>query len=199
MTPNYRTLDEPTKLLGLSIGQWGAVALAAGFAYLLLLVSPLPWRVNVSLIVIFGGGPMVLLLLREQGALSAPAAGRRGLSLALRPRCSAGGPAEEPPGAASSCSTRPRPGSAATSSSRSCPGSSSRRDRERGDAGVELAEERRRVDDLARVLPLAAIEPDGLAITSGATYVRVIEADQVLQPWRGDVEHRQRLRGGCAS
>ena len=72
VTPNYRTLDEPTKLLGLSLGQWGAVALAAGFAYLLLLVSPLPWRVNVSLIVIFGGGPMVLLLLREQGALSAP-------------------------------------------------------------------------------------------------------------------------------
>ena len=71
VTPNYRTLDEPTKLLGLSIGQWGAVALAAGFAYLLLLVSPLPWRVNVSLIVIFGGAPMVLLLLREQGALSA--------------------------------------------------------------------------------------------------------------------------------
>ena len=71
VTPNYRTLDEPTKLLGLSLGQWGAVVLAAGFAYLLLLVSPLPWRVNVSLIVVFGGGPMVLLLLREQGALSA--------------------------------------------------------------------------------------------------------------------------------
>ena len=33
VTPNYRTLDEPTKLLGLSIGQWGAVALAAGFAF----------------------------------------------------------------------------------------------------------------------------------------------------------------------
>ena len=72
VTPNYRTLDEPTKLLGLSVGQWGALALAAGFAYLLLLVSPLPWRVNVSLIVVFGGGPLVLLLLREQGALSAP-------------------------------------------------------------------------------------------------------------------------------
>ena len=82
VTPNYRTLDEPTKLLGLSIGQWGAVALAAGFAYLLLLVSPLPWRVNVSLIVIFGGAPMVLLLLREQGALSACAAGQRSLPLA---------------------------------------------------------------------------------------------------------------------
>ena len=71
VTPNYRTLDEPTKLLGLSIGQWAAVALAAGLAYLLLLASPLPWRLNVSLIVVFGGAPMVLLLLREQGALSA--------------------------------------------------------------------------------------------------------------------------------
>ena len=68
VTPNYRTLDEPTKLLGLSIGQWGAVALAAGFAYLLLLVSPLPWRVNVSLI--------VDLRRRADGAASAPRAGR---------------------------------------------------------------------------------------------------------------------------
>jgi hypothetical protein len=71
VTPNYRTLDEPSKQLGLSLSQWGAVALGAALAYLLILASPLPWRVNVSLIVIFGGGPMVLLLLREQGALSA--------------------------------------------------------------------------------------------------------------------------------
>ena len=34
------------------------------------------------------------------------------------------------------------------------------------DRAAELAEERRRVDDLGRVLPLAAMEPDGLAITS---------------------------------
>ena len=40
------------------------------------------------------------------------------------------------------------------------------------------------------MLPLAAIEPDGLAITSDGTYVRVIEADHVLQPWRGDIDHR---------
>ena len=44
------------------------------------------------------------------------------------------------------------------------------------------------------MLPLAAIEPDGLAITSDGTYVRVIEADHVLQPWRGDIDHRLRLR-----
>ena len=62
------------------------------------------------------------------------------------------------------------------------------------DPALELAEERRRVDDLARVLPLAALEPDGLAITSDGTYVRVIEADHVLQPWRGDIDHRLRLR-----
>ena len=59
---------------------------------------------------------------------------------------------------------------------------------------LELAAERRRLDTLARVLPLAAIEPDGLAITSDGTYVRVIECEHVLQPWRGDLDHRLRLR-----
>ena len=58
----------------------------------------------------------------------------------------------------------------------------------------ELAAERRRLDSLARVVPLAAVEPDGLAITSQGTYVRVIECEHVLQPWRGDVDHRLRLR-----
>ena len=130
VTPNYRTLDEPTKLLGLSIGQWGAVALAAGFAYLLLLVSPLPWRVNVSLIVIFGGAPMVLLLLREQGALSASAAGQRSLPLAREARrCCLPSTPSSRRAAASSCSTRLPPRSALTSRSRSCPGSTSRRRR----------------------------------------------------------------------
>jgi hypothetical protein len=70
ITPAYRTLDEPTKLLGLSVGQWGALAVAGGIAYAVLLASPLPWRVNVSLVAILGGGPLVLLLLRENGALS---------------------------------------------------------------------------------------------------------------------------------
>lgn len=72
ITPAYRTLDEPTKLLGLAVGQWGAMVLAGGFAYAWLLFSPLPWRLNVSLIVILAGAPLVLLILREQGALSAP-------------------------------------------------------------------------------------------------------------------------------
>src|SRR5256885_17249177 len=64
------------------------------------------------------------------------------------------------------------------------------------DAAAELAAGRRRVDDLGRVLPLAAVEPDGLAITSDGTYVRVIEADHVLQPWRGGIDHPPRLREG---
>ena len=71
ITPAYRTLDEPTKLLGLAAGQWAALLLVGGLAYLFVLVSPLPWRMNVSLVVILAGGPLVLLLLREQGALSA--------------------------------------------------------------------------------------------------------------------------------
>ena len=61
-------------------------------------------------------------------------------------------------------------------------------------AAEQLAAERRRVGDLGRVLPLAAIEPDGLAITSEGFYVRVLELEHVLQPWRGDAEHRERLR-----
>ncbi len=196
VTPNYRTLDEPTKLLGLSIGQWGAVVLAAGFAYLLLLASPFPWRLNVSLIVIFGGGPMVLLLLREQGALSALELVARGASLALSGRRSLLAVPARRSARARRRRARRGPGRDRT-----------RRDRRRAslararggtvsepDAGVELAAERRRVGDLARMLPLAALEPDGLAITSDGTYVRVIEADHVLQPWRGNVEHRERLR-----
>ena len=60
------------------------------------------------------------------------------------------------------------------------------------EAALELAAQRRRLDTLARLLPLAAIEPDGLAITTDGTYVRVIEADHVLQPWRGGLDHRDR-------
>lgn len=72
LTPAYRTLDEPTKLIGLSIAQWAALALAGTIAYGWLLVSPLPWRMNASLVVIGAGGPLILALLREQGALTAP-------------------------------------------------------------------------------------------------------------------------------
>jgi hypothetical protein len=72
VTPAYRTLDEPTKLLGLSVAQWGALALAGAIAYGWLLVSPLPWRMNASLVVIGAGGPLIIALLREQGALTAP-------------------------------------------------------------------------------------------------------------------------------
>ena len=97
VTPNYRTLDEPTKLLGLSLGEWGAVALAGGFAYLLLLISPLPWRVNVSAIVVLGGTPLVLLLLREPGALSASQLIVAVLRWRLRPALLLGVDADEPP------------------------------------------------------------------------------------------------------
>lgn len=71
VTPAYRTLDEPTKLIGLSMAQWGAIALAGAIAYAWVLVSPLPWRLNVSLVVVLMGAPLMIALLREQGALSA--------------------------------------------------------------------------------------------------------------------------------
>ena len=66
----YRTLNEPTRLLGLSLGAWLAVVLAAGAGYAWLLVSPLGWRVNVSLVVIALGAPLALLVLREQTTIS---------------------------------------------------------------------------------------------------------------------------------
>ncbi len=70
LRPAYRTLNEPTRLLGLSIGAWLALVLAAGVAYGWLLVSPLGWRVNVSMAVIGLGAPLALLVLREQTTIS---------------------------------------------------------------------------------------------------------------------------------
>lgn len=66
LRPAYRTLNEPTRLLGLSIGAWLAIVAAAGTGYGWLLVSPLGWRVNVSMAVTGLGAPLALLVLREQ-------------------------------------------------------------------------------------------------------------------------------------
>jgi hypothetical protein len=66
----YRTLNEPTRLLGLSIGGWAVLLLVGGAGYGWLLVSPLPWRVNFSLAVIVLGAPAALVLLREQSTVS---------------------------------------------------------------------------------------------------------------------------------
>src|SRR3954452_16053198 len=62
----YRTLDDPTRLLGISIGVWAALVAGAAVGYGWLLVSPLGWRANVSLVVIALGAPLALLALREQ-------------------------------------------------------------------------------------------------------------------------------------
>ncbi len=70
LRPAYRTLNEPTRLLGLSIGAWLAIVAAAGAGYGWLLVSPLGWRVNVSMAVIGLGAPLALLVLREQTTVS---------------------------------------------------------------------------------------------------------------------------------
>jgi hypothetical protein len=44
------------------------------------------------------------------------------------------------------------------------------------------------------LLPLAALEPDGLMVLSNGTYVRLLEARQVLQPLRGGRAHRDLIR-----
>ena len=70
LVPCYRTIDQPSQLLGLSTGAWATalVCFAAGYAWVT--VSPLPFRANFSLAVILLGAPLILVMLREQTALS---------------------------------------------------------------------------------------------------------------------------------
>src|SRR4051794_5111954 len=70
LRPAYRTLNDSTRLLGLSIGAWLAVIVAAGLGYGGVLVSPLGWRANVSLAVIGLGTPLALAVLRESSTIS---------------------------------------------------------------------------------------------------------------------------------
>jgi hypothetical protein len=70
LRPAYRTLDDPTRLLGVPLGGWAAILSAGGMAYAWLLVSPLGWRANLSVAVIGLGAPLALGLLREQSTIS---------------------------------------------------------------------------------------------------------------------------------
>ena len=51
-----------------------------------------------------------------------------------------------------------------------------------------------RTRTFADVVPLAAVEPDGLLVTSCGTYVRLLECTSVLQPHAGGPAHRELLR-----
>jgi hypothetical protein len=70
LRPAYRTLNEPNRLFGVSLSTILAAAAAGSLGYAWLLVSPLPWRANVSIAVIGLGAPLVLLVVRESAALS---------------------------------------------------------------------------------------------------------------------------------
>ena len=70
LRPAYRTLNEPTRLLGLSLGGWAMLLVAGGAGYGWLLVSPLPWRANFSLAVDRARRAAALLVLREQSTIS---------------------------------------------------------------------------------------------------------------------------------
>jgi hypothetical protein len=66
---SYRTLNEPTRLLSLSLGAWAATIAAAAVAYAFMRVSPLPWRLNFSTVAILLGAPLLVLILREPGTI----------------------------------------------------------------------------------------------------------------------------------
>jgi hypothetical protein len=65
----YRTLDEPMRLLGISLSGWAGLIAAGGLGYAWLLLSPLGWRASVSVAVVVLGGPACLLALREQSTV----------------------------------------------------------------------------------------------------------------------------------
>jgi hypothetical protein len=56
-----------------------------------------------------------------------------------------------------------------------------------------------RTRTLADLLPIAAVEPDGLLITTGGRYVRLLECTQPLQPQRGGRQHRDTIRSQLAT
>ncbi len=70
LVPCYRTIDQPSQLLGLSTGAWATALVCFAVGYGWVAISPLPFRANLSLAVIFLGAPLILVMLREQTALS---------------------------------------------------------------------------------------------------------------------------------
>src|SRR5689334_5119381 len=69
LRPAYRTLNDPTRLLGIPLSGWATLIVVGGAGYAWLMVSPLPWRANVSLVMIGLGAPAGLLILREQATV----------------------------------------------------------------------------------------------------------------------------------
>ena len=66
----YQTLDAPTRLLGVSLSGWALLLATGGAGYAWLLVSPLPWRMNFTLVVVVLGAPAALMLLREESTIT---------------------------------------------------------------------------------------------------------------------------------
>lgn len=58
----------------------------------------------------------------------------------------------------------------------------------------EIGNTRRRVDSLARVLPLAAVTGEGMAVRPDGTVLRVLALDNVPQPLGNGKEHRDEIR-----
>ena len=109
LRPAYRTLNEPTRLLGLSLGGWVVLLGAGGAGYGWLLVSPLPWRPTFSLAVIGLGVPAALVLLREQSTISSARLLAAVVRWRARPALLAAPTAERPPRRGAVRLARPAP------------------------------------------------------------------------------------------
>lgn len=70
LRPAYRTLNDPSRLFGLAFGGWIAVIVSGGLGYAWLMLSPLGWRANISMVIVGLGAPVALLLLRESSTVS---------------------------------------------------------------------------------------------------------------------------------
>src|SRR3954471_1638384 len=70
LRPAYRTLDDPTRLLGFPLAGWVTLVVAGAVGDAWLLVSPLWWRAHASPVVSALGAPAGLLVVREQSTVS---------------------------------------------------------------------------------------------------------------------------------
>ena len=179
----FRRLNDPERYYGLSWRGWLAAGAGGGILYLAVRVSPLGLRPTITIVVLalaFVG----VILHGLSGQAIGPArylAGAGALPAGVKDADAS------PSGRTSSgsCSTALPNGSAEPADRE--PESAARA---RGAAGVSRTA---RTGSLGELLPLAAVEPDGLLVTTGGRYVRLIECQRVPNTITADESRLQIL------